>query len=271
MSAGGAVQVSIRSPLPPEQVWPALCEGNRLAQWFGDVDRPWQAGQPVRLDFGDGDFFTVNPVAVVAGEAITFEWNFLGVGPTAQVRWRLRAVPGGSEVTVEDEQTDRSPAETDELMSGWTDFLQRLSRHLTTGERTRYDTRDDIDGSIAVAGPATNLIAPETIHRWLPIASDGFVPRWFFIVDDDGPRRFRMDGWQPVPDGVEFTVELSDVDTTTARVWVRQSGAEAYLGFRHTGWARLCLPDRQARLLRRRFTMAWIAALRSARDLAGMN
>jgi uncharacterized protein YndB with AHSA1/START domain len=271
----GTVRVGIRTQRPPEQVWPALYDTDRLAQWFGDLDPPWQAGRPARLDFGDGDFFTIDTRQVVVPESIVFDWSFLGVGPSARVRWRVRAVPGGTAVTVEDEQPDRSPAEADELLSGWTDFFERLSRHLATGERTRYDTRDDIDGSVVVTGAVADLIAPSTIHRWLPIASDGFVPRWFFVVDDDGPRRFRVDGWQPRPDGVDFTVEVPDAEvpdaavTTEAQVWLRPAGAEWHLSFRHTGWARLGLPDRQARALRRRFTMAWVAALRSARELTG--
>ncbi|HKS97927.1 MAG TPA: SRPBCC domain-containing protein [Rugosimonospora sp.] len=261
------VRVTIHSGLPPARVWPALHEVDRLGQWFGELDHAWRPGQPARLDFGDGDFFTIDTHDVVAPEWIAFDWRFLGLGPTARIRWQVRPVPGGSDVSVVDTSPDRSPAEADELRAGWTDFFERLSRHLATGARTRYDTRDDIDGTVALGGAAARLFGPDTVHRWLPIATDGFAPRWFFVVDGDGPRRFRLDGWQAGPDGVSFTVDVPGA--TEARAWAQPVGSGWHLSFRHTGWGQLGLPDRQARLLRSRFTAAWVAALRTARELTG--
>lgn len=272
MTEPGTVRVAIASRRAPDEVWPALYDTDRLAQWFGELDAPWRAGHPARLEFGDGDFFTIDTLDVTPSRSLTFDWRFLGLGPTARVQWSLREVPDGTEVSVEDVQADRIPAEADELRSGWTDFFERLSRYLSTGERSRYGTRDDIDGTVAVAGPAHGLLEPETLHKWLPIAIDGFGPRWFFIVDDDGPRRFRMDDWQARPDGVSFALEVPDAAAPTrADVWLAQADAEWHLSFRHTGWARLGLPDRQARALRRRFTVTWIEALRSAGKLTGMS
>ncbi|GAA5179047.1 hypothetical protein GCM10023322_07820 [Rugosimonospora acidiphila] len=275
----GTVRVGIRSPRPPSEVWPALYEVDRVAQWFGTLDRPWRAGQASRVDFGDGDFFDIGTVAVVPGESITFDWSFLSIGTTARVRWQVIPATAsaagndriaGTEVLVEDRQPGRTPAEADELLSGWTDFFERLSRHLATGQRTRYDTRDDIDGSVTLTGHAPRLAEPDTIHRWLPIATDGFVPRWFFIVDEDGPRRFRVDAWQAEPDGVSFVVEVPEaLRATEARIWLRRTDSDWHLSFRHAGWARLGLPDRQARVLRGRFTAAWVTALRDARELMG--
>jgi hypothetical protein len=221
------------------------------------------------VEFGDGDFFDIDPLEVAPGAAILFEWRFLGVGPAARVRWRCRPDGGGTEVLIDDVQPGRTPAETDELLSGWTDFAERLARYLRTGRRARYGTRDDIDGNVTLGLTAAGLISPETIHRWLPIATDGFVPSWFFVVDDDGPRRFAVDRWTAEAGAVTFAVEVPDATrTTTVRIRLDQVGDGWHLSFRHSGWSRLGLPDRQARQLRRRFTAAWAAALRDARDLA---
>ena len=264
-----AVHVVLRSPLPPAEVWPALADTGRLAQWFGELNRPWQPGQPARVEFGDGDFFDIDPLEVVPGAAILFEWRFLGVGPTARVRWQCRPAATGTEVVIDDVQPGRTPAETDELLSGWTDFAERLTRYLRTGRRSRYGTRDDIDGTVTVGPSAAGLIEPDTIHRWLPIATDGFTPSWFFVIDDDGPRRFAVDRWTAEPGAITFAVEVPGATRiTSARIQLDQAGAEWHLSFRHTGWSRLGLPDRQARLLRSRFTAAWVAALHDARDLA---
>jgi len=185
------------------------------------------------------------------------------------VRWRCRPAAGGTEVLIDDVQPGRTPAETDELLSGWTDFTERLAHYLQTGRRARYGTRDDIDGNVTLGPSAAGLIGPDTIHRWLPIATDGFEPSWFFVVDHDGPRRFAVDRWTREPGAVTFAVEVPEATRTTeARIQLDRPGREWHLSFRHTGWSRLGLPDRQARLLRRRFTAAWVAALQDARDLA---
>lgn len=266
----GTVRVVLRIPLPPEQVWPALAERDRLAQWFGDLGDSWLAGRRTRVEFGDGDFFDID-IVEVSDRSIRFDWSFLGVGPTARVLWRADPAGDGSTVVVEDVQPGRTPAEAEELRSGWTDFIERLSRYLTTGHRSRYGARNDIDGTIDVAGPAGRLIVPDVIHRWLPIATDGFAPKWFFIVDDEGPRRFAIDRWTAGPDEVDFAVEVPGATRITeAHIALGPAGPGApwHLSFRHTGWARLGLPDRQARLLRSRFTAAWVTALRDARALA---
>jgi hypothetical protein len=75
--------------------------------------------------------------------------------------------------------------------------------------------------------------------------------------------------WQARPNQVTFSVEIPEAaDLTRCRVCVERVGPGWRLSFSHTGWCRLGLPGRRARLLRRRFTMAWVAALEHARDLA---
>jgi uncharacterized protein YndB with AHSA1/START domain len=269
----GTIRVGIRANRDLGYAWETLHDPRRLAGWFGDLDGPWREGRSGRIRFGDGDFFDVRVRAVVEHRLIEFDWSFLGLGPTARIRWTTTAAPDGTEITVEDHQPDRTAAEVDELVAGWTDFFERLSRYLATGEPSRYGHRDRVDGSVTVARDAA-LFAPETIHTWLPIASDGFGPRWFFTVDDDGPRRFRLYDWRTSPGEVTFAVEIPGAipgaaNWTRCAVRLAPVGSGWRLSFSHSGWCGLGLPDRAARLLRRRFTAAWVAALGHARELAG--
>jgi uncharacterized protein YndB with AHSA1/START domain len=266
---GESVRVSVHVAAGPEETWPALHDPARLGRWFGDLTPGWRPGAVGRIDFGDGDFFDVSVDDVAEPERIDFTWQFLGLGPCSRVRWSVTGQPEGSEVTVDDDQDDRTPAEAGAMVAGWSDFLDRLARYLRTGEPTRYDRRDDIDGSVTLPGACFDPLDPGLIHRWLPIATDGFGPRWFFVVDDEGPRRFRIEDWRHEPGEVRFRVEIPQAARPTAcSVRLEPVAKGQRLSFVHAGWCRLGLPDYQARLLRRRFTASWIAALTQAEEMA---
>ncbi|WP_414944129.1 SRPBCC family protein [Amycolatopsis sp. cmx-11-32] len=261
----GVVRVGLKVTVPVEKAWLALADPVRLARWFGEIGGPWLPGSRDRIEFGDGDFFEVLTHEVTECRVIDFEWRFLGLSPIARIRWTAKVVPDGTEIAVEDRDPHRTPAESDELLTGWTDFFQRLARYLATGESCRYEWRDDIDGSVDLPSSADAALQQDTLSRWLPIASDGFVPRWFFIVDDEGPRRFRVEDWSEEPGGLRFSIEIPGA---AARSRCRVTVAGNRLSFSHSGWRALELPDRRALLLRRRFTAAWVAALDQARGLA---
>lgn len=272
-----AVQVSVRVHCDLGRAWVALRERHFLAKWFADLEQSWVAGTRNRIDFGDGDFFDVFVHRILDRALIDFEWRFLGLGPVARVHWRLREVMGGTDVIVEDYQPDRSAAEVAEMIAGWSDFLERLWHYIATGQTSRYGYRDQIDGAVDLASPAGWLLDGEAIYRWLPISSDGFRPCWFFVVDEEGPRRFRLDSWQTAPGQVEFTVEIPETAEPTCSSLVLPSAGEGATGgpaatsrlsFAHTGWTRLGLPERRARQLRQRFTATWVAALKQAQTLA---
>jgi uncharacterized protein YndB with AHSA1/START domain len=266
---GDSIRVRLRTGCDADRVWLAMRDPARLSLWFGDLDRPWQRGGVGRVDFGDGDFFDVVTRDVVEGRLIDFDWSFLGLAPTARIRWTLTSLPDGTEITVADHQADRTPAEVDELVAGWTDFWERLGRFLDTGHTSRYGQRDEIDGGVVLPCDAAPL-NPCTIHRWLPVASDGLNLRWFFVIDEDGPRRFRLTDWQAGPDQVTFSVEIPGADRpTSCSLRVEPVAQRQRLSFSQTGWGRLGLSDSRVRLLRRRFTTTWVEALERARELAG--
>ncbi|MEU1780122.1 SRPBCC domain-containing protein [Streptomyces abikoensis] len=266
-----AVRVTARLPAPPARVWPALTEPDRVARWFGDLAGPLTVGEDNRLGFDDGDFFTLRPTALVPGRTVEFEWRFLGVGKRQRVVWTLEpAGPGAALLTVADHDDTRAPAEAAQLHEGWTDFLDRLARHLRTGRDARYALRDDIDGAVDLpAGPYRPLAHPALLD-WLPVAEDGFRPAWFFVIDDEGPRRFALREWELREDEeLTFTVAIPETaGAPAARVTLAPAGAGLRLSFAHRGWTALGLPDGRAQELRRRFTATWVASLASARDRA---
>lgn len=265
----GTVRVGVRVRRPAREAWSALYERDRLAQWFGVLDRPWQVARPGRIDFGDGDFFDVTATGIREGRYLEFEWRFLGAGPAEAIRWSVTAAGGGARVEVTDTGRDRAAAEAGELAAGWTDFLERLARYLATGRPQRYAWRGDIDGSVDVPEGSVPPLAEARLHRWLPIAADGLVPRWFLIADQDGPRRFEIEDWSASPGALSFAVLIPDGGRTRCQVAVSAtSGGGMRLRFEHTGWHGLGLPDGRVLALRRRFARTWAAALAQVKDPA---
>jgi uncharacterized protein YndB with AHSA1/START domain len=260
----GVVVVRLHVPCPAAEVWPALCEPGRLAGWLGEVGAGWPGDARVHLD--EADHFGATGRRLVPGELIEFDWRYLSVGRPSRVSWSLRPAGAGTEIVLRDEDAERSPADAAERLGEWSDLAERLAHLLTTGRPG--PAPDTAGGSLRLPGGRGDLLAPATLTRWLPIATDGFQPRWFFIVDADGPRRFPVTDWYADPASVAFSVGVpGTVRRTECLVRAKPAGAGTWLSYVHSGWSRLGLPDRRARLLRRRFAATWAASLRLARDL----
>lgn len=265
----GLVRVVIRVDEPIDVVWSALSDPTRVGKWFGDLETPWMVGRTGRIDFGDGDFFVATATEILEPSLVEFEWSFLGVGPINRIRWTVIARREGVEIKVEDFDPDRTPAEADQMVAGWTDFFGRLRRFLVTGESERYEWREDIDGSVNLPKGDFAPLETDSLYRWLPIASDGFGPRWFFVVDDEGPQRFRVENWNLESNRLSFSVEIPNATgSTSCTVEVEAIANNIRLRFVHTGWRSLGLSDGHSRTLRRRFAATWIATLERAQDLA---
>lgn len=108
--------------------------------------------------------------------------------------------------------------------------------------------------------------------QWLPIATDGRRPAWFFVVDADGPRRFAVQEWTIAPRSqVDFTVALDEEGTvrTPCTVVAEPSDDGLRLRFRHGGWHTTGFADLRVRQLRGRFADAWRESLRMAGEVTG--
>jgi uncharacterized protein YndB with AHSA1/START domain len=270
VSGSGSVQVGVSIDRSPAEAWKLITERAALAHWFADADRSLDAPGPIRFDFGDGDFFAAECETVQPGELVAFTWSFLGIGQLDRITWTLEPEGAGVRFTAADRNPGRSPAENQQLLDGWSDFLTRLRDHADTGHTTRYELRDDIDGAVDLPADGFAPLREDTAYRWLPIASDGFAPCWFFVVDDEGPRRFPLRDWRLVEDrSLSFVVELPGAAISPrCTVELTPAGSGRRLRFAQTGWNRVDLPVLRRQELRQRFAAAWIAACDGARTLA---
>jgi uncharacterized protein YndB with AHSA1/START domain len=62
----GVVNVAVKVSAPSASVWQSLTDSNVVAQWFGDLSTDLKSGRGARLDFGDGDFFELEAIALLA-------------------------------------------------------------------------------------------------------------------------------------------------------------------------------------------------------------
>lgn len=257
------VRVATTVPRPRPTVWRAVTEADRLAMWLGRLDPPMLPGATGRLDFGDGDFFDVEVDHVHEPDRLTFRWRFLGVGPESRITWTIGGDQDTSTFTVDDSCPGRPPSEVAQLKAGWLDFVERLTAYLMTGAQSRYRWRSVIDGGTHLPPSRWRPLSESTVFDWLPISTDGGRQGWFFVVDNDGPRRFAITDWTLVPERVlTFAVAVPRARSrTTCEVRLVSSDRGTHLSVCHDGWSRLGLSDLQARGLRHRFAATWAAAL----------
>jgi uncharacterized protein YndB with AHSA1/START domain len=265
----GTVAVTVNLSRKVAEAWPALTQQDALAMWFGAADRSLTAGETTRIDFGDGDFFVIETRTVAPLRLVEFDWRFLGVGPAARVRWEIRPTSFGCSITVIDHEDQRGDAAAAELRAGWRDFFGRLSHYLHTGQNSCYDWRSEIDGAVDLPADGHDVLDPARLYDWLPVATDGFEPRWFFIVDDEGPRRFEITDWRNGSSSkLGFRILLPEAaNSTHCTVSARATSSGVRLSFRHEGWRDLGIDDDRAQNLRARFAATWVAALEKAAAL----
>ncbi|MGW4152023.1 SRPBCC family protein [Micromonospora chersina] len=264
------VRVMVSVPAPVDEVWEAVTDPRRVAQWFGHLSAPMTTGASTRVDFGDGDFFDIEVDHVEPRDRLLFRWSFLGVGPECQVGWTLTGGAEATTLTVDDSCPGRPGSEVSQLKAGWLDFVGRLARYLETGKPSRYDWRQEIDGSVVLPNGSWHPLREETVVDWLPIATNGAGPGWFFVIDEEGPRRFTLRDWQlDREQALTFAVEIPGARTVTAcQVRTEPGERGRTLSVSHQGWHRLGLSDLQERTLRHRFAATWTAALALAEECA---
>lgn len=221
----------------------------------------------MRLDFGDGDFFAIDPLGTTPGRTQVFAWRFLGVGPTDEITWQLAESENGCVFAVRDHHASRTREEAVEMVEGWSDFLGRLAGYVTTGRRTRYHWRHEIDGAATLCDPDAPLLEEPELYRWLPVQQDG-TGRTFQLDGEGTPSAFGVVDWRLGP-GRELsfaTVIPGAARPPACTVRLLQRGQrDTRIRFAHTGWAArdLGLPEEQCLALRRRFATTWQAALSS--------
>lgn len=278
-AAAGTVGITIATSASPEVVWVALTEVAIVGQWFGNLTSALDPGRTARLDFGDGDFFSIENVRADRPHLLHYAWRFLGIGALDSITWRISPKGSGCLVSVTDSEPERSREWAQELRSGWLDFTQRLERFLRTGEPSRYDWSREIHASIELCqtpGDAEQTLFASASRRaeWLPlgIPSPGADGR-AAIADGPEPARFyTTELVRESPSHLRFELGRGEwLNATKCYLELSPRRSGSMLSVRHAGWEAISWERSDQLEQRKRFCGIWINALKRARQLVEEN
>ena len=131
--------VAIETPASAGEVWSALTEPDRIAEWFTDASPLGAVGDPYRLDFGDGSVVEGVVREVEPGHRFAHTWAWADAEPRQEtlVTWSVEALPdGGGRVTLVHDGW--SEAGADAATRGdhegyWSGYLDDLAALLAEG------------------------------------------------------------------------------------------------------------------------------------------
>jgi hypothetical protein len=169
----------------------------------------------------------------------------MGIGPRFDIQYRLeRGARDSTIVTVHDTGAPIA-AEAESLREGWTDFLGRLDRFVTTGATARFTWNPIIAMSALVPGDPRPLFSPAWCRAQFGTAAS--APRLQadgrIIID------FHDEEW-PDHCANAATIDVHAIDSVNA-----------YVAVTHAGWKQL--PDARRVGDRRRYAAIWQSALSS--------
>lgn len=111
----------------PEEVWAALTEPARLAEWLAEATVVPGPEGSVTLDFGEGGIESGRITAWDPPSVLAYEWSSEGL---SHVRWELSAVDEGSATRLTLEHTRLSAEVAPGYGAGWHAHLDQLEGHL---------------------------------------------------------------------------------------------------------------------------------------------
>ena len=230
-------------PLPVHQVWAYLTRPELLARWFADSP-PLASGDPVRMEFGDGDFLSGRVVEWDPGIILGMRWRFIGHGPEYEVRYSMLRRKDGTELTVQDRGAI-TQEEAECLRVGWAEFLFRLNKAVVRNVNARFSWRPIFQ--------FTYVMKP--LQRGA-LVSALTEPEWY-------RRSLGVDAQIGAVDETEINSivkhEAWGTAETRLRVKLKNIRGVDYAFFAHEGWPRL--PANLAQEERRRFVTVWLGAL----------
>jgi uncharacterized protein YndB with AHSA1/START domain len=271
----GTAQVSVLVLASVDEVWTAVTQRDVVGRWFGDLSRSLEPGGSYRLDFGDGDFFAIDDVAIEPPRHLSYQWRFLGTGPRNAIDWTIEPVDRQCRVTVTDSEASRTPQGVAEMIEGWTDFLQRLRDYCATGQNTRYAWRQEFDGSIELAVDADRaferLTSADGQRQWLPWLGDAIAKGASLTMSDGAePEQFTIGAVDRDGTALRFALTCPEwLAPTQVALKVTPWPGGSLLIVSHTGWQAISKRDNERAVARHRFGTLWIQALRNAQHHLG--
>jgi uncharacterized protein YndB with AHSA1/START domain len=125
---GWVVAFDRRIEQPPEKIWGALTDPNRLANWLGDVEVDLRVGGAFIIRFRKMTVVMTGKItALEPGHLIEYSWLENYGMPASVVRWEIVPDTGGCRLKL----THRFPAECQlkdltSFMGGWHAFLNAI-------------------------------------------------------------------------------------------------------------------------------------------------
>jgi uncharacterized protein YndB with AHSA1/START domain len=271
----GLARVSIKTSVPVEAAFDALVRADQLTSWLGTPTVPLRAGGATRIEFGDGDFFAIDHIAITRPTRVRYTWRFLGLGSENRITWTVAARGAQTVVTVSDEQPERDDREVEHMREGWSDFLDRLARYLASGVRTRYDWRREIEASVELAcstdEAAARLFAPDALDRWQPWRAGAWqAGANLQVVDGRDPAELQLVELARGANELHLAVAAPHWrHPTHCELKLAPRRAGAMLTMSHTGWDQTADSDEGQHYQRERFCGLWIESLTRAQALGG--
>jgi len=269
----GTVIVTRELHASATEVWDALTDPQILSQWFGALTAPLLPGQSTRLDFGDGDFFDLQNIVLDRPYRLQYTWRFLGIGPQDTVTWSISPGTGDCQVTVRDDEPERTQEASRELRKGWLDFSKRLKDYFAKGRPTRYSWRRDFEGSIELDGDVKHvwdlLFGTQVQDQWLPIDRALLDTEAHFIVNDSlEPSMLKIAEIVWDPPSVSFELAHHDwLNPTKCTLELSPRGSNTLLSVSHRNWKTISSDKAYQKQQRRRSSQFWIATLQRAQNL----
>ena len=246
-------------PVSVQRCWDTLTKPQLVGMWFGNLSVDLDTAPTASLDFGDGDFFTLEEVKATSPTSLNYSWQFLGMGARSYISWTIFPTASGSTVTLTDRNPVRTKDSAEELRQGWLDFFQRLEHFASTGESCRYDFSHDFSGSIdlpftidtvvdilrtqgglhSIAGLVIN--APDTAQQVVQITSESDTSLHFDLSRDD---------WS---------------NPTKCHLKVKEKSGRASIVVEQNGWDHISSDSSVCIAQRKVYSQKWQSALREAK------
>ncbi|MGW6132299.1 SRPBCC family protein [Cellulomonas sp. NPDC055163] len=171
---------------PPEEVWTALTDPERVARWLGRLSGDLRVGGAYALDMGDDgssgasdERATGEVLACEPPTRVLLTWSFPGEDPS-EVEARVEPRGGGSVLHVEHRRLSRGAARG--YGAGWHAFLDHLGLLLVGREDEWTDRFDDLLPTyrrlLAAVGPVHVEATDDRLVSADPAATAEFLGAW---------------------------------------------------------------------------------------------
>lgn len=128
--------LEIETSASPEEVWAALTDPDRVAEWLTEATPIAEVGDRYRLDFGDGSVVEGVVRTLEPGHRFAHTWAWVDADPRHEtlVTWTVEATPdGGGRITLIHDGWAEAGADSvirDDHEAYWSAYLDDLAEVL---------------------------------------------------------------------------------------------------------------------------------------------